>query len=528
MDRNTIGRYFQTLRYLKAKQIYYRIFYFLRNKIYRKNYNKKYQFIANNFFWKNRIYSIKSYFGDNTFEFLNKRKKFDKIDWNFEENGKLWNYNLVYFDFLNQDKVHIKNSLEIINDFILQDKKHISGHEPYTISLRNINFIKFVSSNKIKESSIDKYIYNSYIRLIDSLEFHLLGNHLLENAFSLLFGSYYFNDKKFYKIAEDILIEELENQILDDGGHFELSPMYHCIILNRVLDSIAMLESNDKAFLSNKLYKKLKDVAVLMLSWLNTIIYRNNSIPHLNDSTYNIAFSPFDLFNYGKVLNLKWDKIILNESGYRKYSTKDIECIIDIGKIGPDYLPGHSHSDTFNFEINFKNLPYIVDTGISTYENNQLRLSQRSTFAHNTITVNDEDQSEVWNAFRVGRRAKIIDLNEEDNIINASHNGYQHLNATHNRKFILNSNSIIIQDKIINPNKYKIKSCLHFHPSRSVKYLNNTIFIDKKIELKLEDYLEIHIEDYNYCLGFNKTVVGKKLVGTVKDNSKIEIIFKNL
>jgi len=528
MDRNIIRRYLQTIGHLKVKQIYYRIFYFLRNKIYRKNYNKNYQFLVNNFFWKNTIYSTKTYLGDNTFDFLNKRKKFDKIDWNFEENGKLWNYNLVYFDFLNQDNLNVENSLEIINDFISEDQKHISGHEPYTISLRNINLIKFLSSNQIKNSSIDKYIYKSYVRLIDNLEFHILGNHLLENAFSLLFGSYYFNDKIFYKIAEDILMEELDNQVLDDGGHFELSPMYHCIILNRVLDSIAMLEINDKAYLSNSLYTKLQKHAILMLSWLNTIVYRNNSIPHFNDSTENIALPAFDLFSYAKSLNLEWDKVRLHESGYRKYSTKDIECIIDIGKIGPDYLPGHGHSDIFNFEIFFKNLPYIVDTGTSTYENNKLRLSERSTSAHNTITINDENQCDVWSSFRVGRRAQIIDLNEEDNSISVSHNGYKHLNAIHNRKFIFQKTSIIIEDRIINPNKYNINSYIHFHPSRNIKHLNNSIFIDKEIELKLEDYSNISIEDYNYCLGFNKTIIGKKLVGTVEDNSRIEIIFKNL
>ena len=528
MDRNIIRRYLQTIGHLKAKQIYYRIFYFLRNKIYRNNNNKNYQFVVNNFFWENKIYSTKTYLGDNTFEFLNKRKKFDNIDWNFEEYGKLWNYNLVYFDFLNQKNLNIKNSLEIINDFILQDQKHISGNEPYTISLRNINLIKFLSSNKIYESSIDKYIYKSYMRLIDNLEFHILGNHLLENAFSLLFGSYYFNDRTFYKVAENILIKELDNQILDDGAHFELSPMYHCIILNRVLDSIAMLKINDKAYSSNNIYSILQKHAIPMLSWLNTIVYRNNSMPHFNDSTYNIAPLVTDLFSYAKSLNLEWGKVRLNESGYKKYSTKDIECIIDVGKIGPDYLPGHGHSDIFNFEIFYKNLPYIVDTGTSTYENNQLRLSERSTSAHNTITVNDENQSDVWSSFRVGRRAKIINLNEEENIISASHDGYKHLNAIHNRKFIFHKSSIIIEDRIVNPKKYKMNSYIHFHPSRNIKHLNNSVFIDEEIELKLDNYSNIYIEDYNYCLGFNNTILGKKLVGTIKNNSKIEIFFKNL
>ena len=61
-----------------------------------------------------------------------------------------------------------------------------------------------------------------------------MGNHLLENGFSLLFGSYYFRDEKLYSKAKEIIKTELREQILDDGAHFELSPMYHSIILHRI------------------------------------------------------------------------------------------------------------------------------------------------------------------------------------------------------------------------------------------------------------------------------------------------------
>ena len=72
----------------------------------------------------------------------------------------------------------------------------------------------------------------------------MLGNHLLENAFSLLFGAYYFQDEKLYTKSYDLLISELNEQVLKDGAHFELSPMYHQIILSRLLDSIQLIKLN--------------------------------------------------------------------------------------------------------------------------------------------------------------------------------------------------------------------------------------------------------------------------------------------
>ena len=142
MDKRNIGKYFRTINNLKFIQIYYRLFYLIRNKVYKKKYSIKDVKSNPNLFWKNTVYFSQSYYGNNTFEFLNKKKKFNKIDWNFSDYGKLWNYNLVYFDFLNQENIDLDESLNLIHDFILNENSHISGIEPYTISLRNINLIK--------------------------------------------------------------------------------------------------------------------------------------------------------------------------------------------------------------------------------------------------------------------------------------------------------------------------------------------------------------------------------------------------
>ena len=105
------------------------------------------------------------------------------------------------------------------------------GKESYPTSLRIINLIKFISANNINKENIFCLIREDSNRLLKNLEFHLYGNHLLENAFALLFSSFLFNDKKYFRVADKILKNELKEQILNDGAHYELSPMYHSIIL---------------------------------------------------------------------------------------------------------------------------------------------------------------------------------------------------------------------------------------------------------------------------------------------------------
>ena len=248
MDFNKIKLLINTVIHLRAIQIYYRFYYFSRKRLFRYNVEKRIIHDFNPIVWKNRIDYDNSYFKkENSFTFLNISHSFhDKINWNINQFGKLWTYNLNYFDFLNQEGMSKEIGINLINDYIKNDKTLKDGKEPYPISLRGINWVKFLSNNQFKDKLINNTLYFHYCILFENLEYHLLGNHLLENAFSLLFGAYYFQDEKLYNKSIDLLISELNEQVLEDGAHFELSPMYHQIILSRLLDGIQLIKLNSE------------------------------------------------------------------------------------------------------------------------------------------------------------------------------------------------------------------------------------------------------------------------------------------
>ena len=188
MDFNRIVLYFNTIKYLKFIQIFYRILYFFkkRKKLSSHNINISTAQICFPYTLKG-----KKILYDDFFIFLNKKKKFKKIDWNFILYGKLWNYNLNYFDFLLQNNISKEEGINLIFDFISKKDSLKFGNQQYPTSLRIINFIKFISKYKIKDFRIDRIIYDDIYFLKNNLEYHLLGNHLLENGFSLLL---YFNN----------------------------------------------------------------------------------------------------------------------------------------------------------------------------------------------------------------------------------------------------------------------------------------------------------------------------------------------
>ena len=509
-----IIRLFNTVKYLKPIQVYYRLYYFAHRRI-RNIFGFTYPLAVTSKFASLTLEpSIVSYLSinDNIFTFLNLSHSFENgIDWNYAGFGKLWTYNLTYFDFLEQENMTKRQGLELIYDFIDQTDTVKDGLEPFPVSLRAINWVKFLSKHHIKDKKIDDSLYAQYKILMDNLEYHLLGNHLLENGFSLLFGAYCFQDEKLYTKAKEILTVELEEQILNDGAHFELSPMYHQIMLFRVLDCINLVENNK--FQDQELLALLKTKTSIMLGWLENITYKNSDIPLLNDSANGIAPTSKELVKYASRLNVEVKKVELKESGYRKIINDRYECVVDVGHIGPDYIPGHAHADTFNFELYMDNKPFIVDTGLSTYETNDRRTEERSTASHNAVEIMLENSSEVWGGFRVADRASVTDMKESEEKIVATHDGYmKKYGILHTREWEFGDDRVIIKDTL--NKKAKAIARFHFHPDVTEEEIMQHIVIQ---------HSTFNIQHYKYAPEFNKLIDAKVLEVAFEKELTMEI-----
>lgn len=491
----------RTIKHLKRKQISNRLVRTIKNYLtVSANYNI--QDAAPGIKFQSFPKTKNSYSKD-TFTFLNKEKSFTNgMDWNFDEYGKLWTYHLNYLECLIQKNIDPREAKKLLHNYIEQTDQLIDGCEPYPTSLRLIHVIKFLSEEKIRDIKIDTWIGRQAILLQSNLEYHLMGNHLLENGFALLFSSFHLRDVSLYRTAVDLLLKELNEQILEDGAHFELSPMYHMIVFSRILDSINLVSSNDS--FDDSLLKTLKDKAVMMLSWLENMMVKG-MLPRVNDS-YDFDVKEIQAtINYANEFGIFRQDIPLGESGYRLIRKTDYTLLFDIGNIGPDYIPGHAHADSLQFLLWIRNKEIITETGVSTYERNDIRQSERSTTAHNTVTVNDVDSSEVWAAFRVGARAKIFGVKEGKQCLEASHNGYEYVNVTHNRKIEHTDKEILITDTIKSSQKHQLKSYLHFHPEIEAVLKEDRIWLEDCI-ISFLDYDEVELSSYQYASSYGKTV----------------------
>jgi len=262
--------------------------------------------------------------------------------------------------------------------------------------------------------------------------------------------------------------------VLADGGHFELSPMYHSLIEEDLLDLVNLARAYP-GVVRERVVCSWVEALERMRSWLLSMLHPDGEISFFNDAAQGIAASPAELEAYAGRLGLKSrqaprDGIThLAESGYIRVQQGDFVAFLDVGRIGPDYLPGHAHADTLSFEVSLCGQRAMVNTGTSLYEAGPERLRLRSTAAHNTVVVDGENSSEVWHSFRVARRAYPLDLSIDKSgdefCVRCGHDGYRRLSnqVMHYRTWRFRLDGFTIEDRL-DGRFASAASYVHLHP----------------------------------------------------------------
>ncbi|MBO2628093.1 alginate lyase family protein [Shewanella algae] len=522
---NKILKYWYTVRFLKFKQVYFRVYYRFR----RPKFIESGQPSSSGWKWSGPLLNPQSLFSITDVNFLNQTGTIKSpADWNCASKPKLWLYNLHYFDDLSSQNGVERYSLH--NGFIqkwIMENPPCSGNgwEPYPISLRLVNWVKWCSVQSQVSPKYLKSMLEQANVLTQRLEYHILGNHLFANAKALTFVGAYLqgeNSEQLLRQGVKLLNEELDEQFLADGAHFELSPMYHEILLWDLLELIGLAMTSKRPELTDCL-PKWTGIAERALGWLSSMIHEDGEVSFFNDAAIGIAMQPQQIFSYAKKLGLNYESIgqqlITNRnSGYSRISFDNYTIIFDHANVGPDYLPGHAHADTLSLELSIGPQRVFVNSGTSLYGISPERIRQRKTSAHNTVSVYGLDSSQVWSGFRVAKRAYAQleqAISEEQKVkLIASHNGYmqQKPKVKHTRELECTNDSLIINDLLSKP----APACfhLHFHPDVDVIKLS-----EKELKiLKGDEVLcllcsseKLNVKDSTWHPEFGKSIANKKI-----------------
>lgn len=471
-------RYWHTLRHLKPVQFYGRLWFKLRQP--------KVNAVAEapslrerNGQWQAPVAHKPTMLGPCRFKFLGVEHDLPaKGGWNDSVLEKLWLYNLHYFEDLNAEGAHDRTAwhLALMQRWVAENPPSSgNGWEPYPSSVRIVNWVKWALAGNTLPAGCVQSLATQARWLCKRLEVHLLGNHLFANAKALVFAGLYFEGPEagqWLAKGLDILARELPEQVLPDGGNFELSPMYHAIFLEDVLDllNVAGAYANQ---VPTTFVARWRDASLRMLDWLQGMTHPDGQIALFNDAAFGIAATADELAAYaGRVLGTaavlsglprrcapcndggglhltQWA-----DSGYIRLECADAVALLDVAPIGPDYLPGHAHADTLSFEFSVFGRRVIVNGGTSRYGLGPERLRERQTVSHSTVEVDGESSSEVWGGFRVARRAYPFDLvvSEYPDVLSVacSHDGYKRLpgKPVHRRSWQFSPSHMVVADSV--------------------------------------------------------------------------------
>jgi hypothetical protein len=314
-------------------------------------------------------------------------------------------------------------------------------------------------------------IYRQYQYIASHMERHLLGNHYFENIKALVLTSYLFGEDEKCRKYFHLLKSELNEQILEDGMHFELSPMYHKIILEDLL-RVRTLEDVPNVICTATLEPLLEKMGNAM----KTLEDGFNRTPLFNDAGDNVAKSKESLeHTITEVFHISLKKkMCLPEAGYYRLESDDIVVLFDGGNIGPEYMPGHGHCDCLSYEMTYQGMPFIVNAGTFQYQGNR-RSFYRSTRAHNTLQVEGQEQSEVWGEHRVAKRIKSVKCDYKGTAIQASCITYQGYKLC--REVYLENQTLRVQDSLGEKQGVNIVSYIHLAPGFTVEKKQRNIGI---------------------------------------------------
>jgi uncharacterized heparinase superfamily protein len=409
------------------------------------------------------------------FRFLHdERTLSDPVDWRPAGEGvsRLWRFQLHSQQFLlalarqalaDRDPKWSERAWQLIEQWIagnpLGDQRSWSdAWHPFCISLRlpvwMLLWAAFPPVGRRRQSVHESMALQADF-LRRNLEWDLRGNHLLENARTLVLCGTFFQGPEAARWLHQgarIMEHELGDQLLASGEHFERSPMYHAIMLE------AVVEAGEAA---RRVMPSLSSVcagaALKMATFLDAILHPDEQIPLFGDSCVGDAPLPGPLIARARASVIAGrceqdpapvgampvqfaprdsdpsdPELAAARTGVRTvgdywvYRRGGDFLVFDAGRVGADHLPAHAHADLLGLEASVAGRRFFVDSGVFDYGDGEMRRYCRSTAAHNAVEIDGLDQCDMWSRFRMGYRGW------PSRLVRGQADGFDWASATHN------------------------------------------------------------------------------------------------
>ncbi len=207
------------------------------------------------------------------------------------------------------------------------------------------------------------------------LEYDLRANHLMRDTVGLALAGRFFSGplpQTWLNTATRLALDQIEEQVLPDGGHFERSPIYHLHIMEDLLNLTILVEDCRTREEISHAWRNMAECLI----WLR---HPDSQIPLLNDAALNGACHPdlmlaqTELTDSEIDISLPAGGRLFPDFGLFVWHGDPWSVFFDVGPIGVDYQPGHAHADTLTAELSFRGQRLFVDPGTLHYDLSERR-----------------------------------------------------------------------------------------------------------------------------------------------------------
>jgi hypothetical protein len=180
---------------------------------------------------------------------------------------------------------------------------------------------------------------------------------------------------------------------------------------------------------------------------------------------------------------------------------REVRLVADAGPLGYLAIAAHGHADALAFTLSVAGKPLLIDPGTFSYSAQPWRRYFRSTAAHNTVVVDDKDQSEYGGNFLWLNHANAVvetfRASGDEQTLAAHHDGYRRLSdpVRHRRtwRYTAGMASLAITDELVCSGTHSVAIYWHFAPECTVALEGNSVTAsrdDVRVALTCYDSLE--------------------------------------
>ncbi len=359
--------------------------------------------------------------------------------------------------------------------------------------------------------------------------FSSANNHLIGEAAWLALAG--------HKKGLAILEQEVEKQIYADGVSKEQAIHYQVFVYD-FLSLVAQALNLKKDSSINKALDS-------MSYFLAHLMDKNGQLPAIGDSDDGHVIKTCEdekdknLRLFGRYK--KAETRAYKEGGYYVIEENGQHLIFDCGSLGYLSIAAHGHADSLSVIFSAFGARFFVDPGTYLYNcEPSWRNYFRSTYAHNTIAIDGQDQSVMGGPFLWSSKADSEITSFVDNAdcvyVKGRHNGYQRLKdpVFHEREIFFDkaNNTFFLTDNICAKQDHQIEQIFHLSPECRVSGIDGSVvkIINGKhtLHLCMDSSLKLRLKKGWFSPAFGVKVPTVTIVGSKQGqgNQKLFTSFK--